>query len=138
MAPLLGSIRSPLESIGVISSRLIFLVYLHQKIFLCFRYIHISTRSNEGIRLLLVEPLDLERVIHKSMKAVDTLQAAIDSVEIQVSSDSVHPMLNDTVHPASNNTVHLVSNDIVNLNNVHPVTNDTIHQVSIDTTCGET
>ncbi|KAF2606752.1 hypothetical protein F2Q68_00044152 [Brassica cretica] len=92
------------------------------------RYIHISTRSNEGIRLLLVEPLDLERVIHKSMRAVDTLQAAIDSVEIQVSSDSVHPMLNDSVHPVSNNTVHLVSNDIVNLNNVHPVMNDTIHQ----------
>ena len=42
-----------------------------------------STRRNKGIGLLLVEPLDLERMIHKSNRAVDTLQAVIDSVEIQ-------------------------------------------------------
>ncbi|KAF2620183.1 hypothetical protein F2Q68_00039548 [Brassica cretica] len=46
-----------------------------------------STRSNKAIGLLLVEPLDLERVIHTSKRAVDTLQAAIGSVEIQASID---------------------------------------------------
>ena len=56
-----------------------------------------STRSNKGIGLLLVEPLDLERVIHKSKRAVDTLQAAIGSVDIQVSNDNVYPVSNDTV-----------------------------------------
>ena len=67
-----------------------------------------STRSNKGIGLLLVEPLDLERVIHKSKRAVDTLQAAIGSIEIQVSIDTVHPTSIDTVHWTSIDTVHHV------------------------------
>ena len=49
---------------------------------MCFKYIYMSTRSSKGIGLLLVEPLNLERVIHKSKREVDTLQAAIGSVEI--------------------------------------------------------
>ncbi|KAF3517651.1 hypothetical protein DY000_02061609 [Brassica cretica] len=64
-----------------------------------------STRSNKGIWLLLVEPLDLERMIHKSKRAVDTLQAAIGSVEIQASIDTIHPASVDTVHPMSIDTV---------------------------------
>ena len=40
---------------------------------------NISTRSNERIKLLLVKPLSLERMIHKSKRAVDTLQAALKS-----------------------------------------------------------
>ncbi|KAF3557867.1 hypothetical protein F2Q69_00013444 [Brassica cretica] len=58
-----------------------------------------STRSNKGIGLLLVRPLDLELVIHKSKRVVDTLQAAIGSIEIQVLVDTVHPTSIDTVHP---------------------------------------
>ncbi|KAF2532225.1 hypothetical protein F2Q70_00029402 [Brassica cretica] len=50
-----------------------------------------STRSNKGIWLLLVEPLDWERVFHKSKRVVDTLQAVIGSVEIQASIDTIHP-----------------------------------------------
>ncbi|KAF2560438.1 hypothetical protein F2Q70_00017643 [Brassica cretica] len=38
--------------------------------------------------VLTLEPLDLERLIHKSKRAVDTLQAAIGSVEIQTTSTS--------------------------------------------------
>ena len=95
-----------------------------------------STRSNKGIWLLLVEPHDLEGVIHKSKRAVDTLQAAIDSVEIQAlidtihltSFDTVHPMSIDTVHPTSIDTVHPTSIDIV-----HSPSIDTIHPASIDT-----
>ena len=75
-----------------------------------------STRSNKGIGLLLVEPLDLERVIHKSKRAVDTLQAAIGSVEIQASIDTIHPTSIDTIRPTSIDTVHLASIDIV-----HPI-----------------
>ncbi|KAF2546482.1 hypothetical protein F2Q70_00020529 [Brassica cretica] len=107
-----------------------------------------STRSSKGIRLLLVESLDLERVIHKSKRAADTLQAAIGSVEIQTSIDTIHPALIDTIHPTSIGTVHLASIDtvhlasidtvhsesvhldIVHLGTVHP---DTVHQPSIDT-----
>uniref|UniRef100_A0A0D3BVK4 Uncharacterized protein n=1 Tax=Brassica oleracea var. oleracea TaxID=109376 RepID=A0A0D3BVK4_BRAOL len=76
-------------------------------------YIHMSTRSSKGIWLLLVEPLDLERVIHKSKRAVDTLQAEIGSVEIQLSIDPVHPTSIDTVHPMSIDTVHPTSIDTV-------------------------
>ncbi|KAF3563402.1 hypothetical protein DY000_02015890 [Brassica cretica] len=76
-------------------------------------YIHMSTRRNKRIRLLLVEPLDLERVIHKSKRAIDTLQAAIGSVEIQMSIDTVHPTSIDTVHPTSIDTVYLTSIDTV-------------------------
>ncbi|KAF2532316.1 hypothetical protein F2Q70_00029852 [Brassica cretica] len=65
-----------------------------------------STRSNKGIGLLLVGPLDLELVIHKSKRAVDTLQAAIGSIEIQVFVDTVHPTSIDTVHLTSIDTVH--------------------------------
>ena len=75
-----------------------------------------STRSNKEIGLLLVEPLDLERVIHKSKRAVDTLQAAIGSVEIQASIDTIHPTSIDTIRPTSIDTVHLASIDIV-----HPI-----------------
>ncbi|KAF2534032.1 hypothetical protein F2Q70_00030096 [Brassica cretica] len=64
-----------------------------------------STRSNKGIRLLLVEPLDLERVIHKSKRAVDTLQAAIDTVH-STSIDTAHEPSIDTVHPPSTDTIH--------------------------------
>ncbi|KAF3566631.1 hypothetical protein DY000_02016090 [Brassica cretica] len=67
-----------------------------------------STRSNKGIELLLVEPLNLERVIHRSKRAVDILQAAIGSVEIQASIDTIHPASIDTVHPTiiHHGTVH--------------------------------
>ncbi|KAF3522806.1 hypothetical protein F2Q69_00047986 [Brassica cretica] len=87
-------------------------------------YIHISTRSNKGIWLLLVEPLDLERVIYKSKRAVDTLQAAIDSVEIQASIDTIHPASIDTVHPMSTDTVQPTSIDTkpVSENTVRPGT----------------
>ncbi|KAF3493822.1 hypothetical protein DY000_02053523 [Brassica cretica] len=86
-----------------------------------------STRSNKGIWLLLVEPLDLERVIHKSKRVVDTLQAAIVSVEIQASIDTIHPASIDTVHPMSINivqptligTIQLVSDNIVHNGTVH-------------------
>ena len=64
-----------------------------------------STRSNKGIRLLLVEPLDLERVIHKSKRAVDTLQAAIETVH-STSIDTAHEPSIDTVHPPSTDTIH--------------------------------
>ncbi|KAF3500558.1 hypothetical protein F2Q69_00043055 [Brassica cretica] len=50
-----------------------------------------STRRSKGIGLLLVEPLDLECVIHKSKRADDTIQAAIGSVDIQASIDTIHP-----------------------------------------------
>uniref|UniRef100_A0A0D3BGK9 Uncharacterized protein n=1 Tax=Brassica oleracea var. oleracea TaxID=109376 RepID=A0A0D3BGK9_BRAOL len=116
-----------------------------------------STRSNKGIGLLLVELLDLERVIHKSKRGVDTLQAAIGSVEIQASIDTIHPTSIDTVHPTSIDlsnlcqvtlftmdyslqycssrycssryyTVHLPSIDTI-----HPASIDTVHLPSIDT-----
>ncbi|KAF2592536.1 hypothetical protein F2Q70_00044171 [Brassica cretica] len=80
------------------------------------RYIHMSTRSNKGIWLLLVEPLDLERMIHKSKRAVDTLQAAIGSVEIQASIDTIHPasvdeneMLRDEEGRTLNNAGQLIN-----------------------------
>ena len=82
-----------------------------------------STRSNKGIGLLLVEPLDLERVIHKSKRAVNTLQAAIGSVEIQMSIDTAHLTSIDTNHPTSIDTVH-------------PPLTDTVH-LPFDTTCLE-
>ncbi|KAF3590170.1 hypothetical protein DY000_02022017 [Brassica cretica] len=91
-------------------------------------YKHMSTRSSKGIWLLLVEPLDLERVIHKSKRVVDTLQAAIDNVEIQASIDTIHPASIDTVHPTSIDTVHPTSIDTV-----HPMSIDTVHPTSIDT-----
>ena len=103
---------------------------------MCFRYIHKSTRSNKGIGLLLVEPLDLERVIHKSKRAVDTLQAAIGSVEIQVSIDTVHPTSIDIVHLTSIDTIHPMSIDIIHppsTDTIHPTSIDTVHQPSIDT-----
>ncbi|KAF2620884.1 hypothetical protein F2Q68_00039927 [Brassica cretica] len=86
---------------------------------------NMSTKSNEGIWFLLVEPLDLECVIHKSKTAVDTLQAAIGSVEIQVLNDTVHQVSNDIAHP---DTIHPKT---VHPDTVHPLTNQTIHQVSI-------
>uniref|UniRef100_A0A0D3D7V5 Uncharacterized protein n=1 Tax=Brassica oleracea var. oleracea TaxID=109376 RepID=A0A0D3D7V5_BRAOL len=89
---------------------------------------HMSTRSNKGIGLLLVEPLDLERVIHKSKRSVDTLQAAIDSVEIQASINTVYPTSINTVHLTSIDTVHMTSIDTV-----HPKSIDTVHLTSIDT-----
>ncbi|KAF2575287.1 hypothetical protein F2Q70_00003726 [Brassica cretica] len=55
--------------------------------------------------MALTEPLDLERVIHKSKRAVDTLQAAIGSIEIQASIDTIHPASIDTVHLTSIDTV---------------------------------
>ncbi|KAF3486157.1 hypothetical protein F2Q69_00052509 [Brassica cretica] len=86
-----------------------------------------STRSNKGIGLLLVEPLDLERVIHKSKGVVDTLQAAIGSAEIQAlintfhpaSIDIVHPMSIDTVQPTSIDTIQLVSDNTVHNGIIH-------------------
>uniref|UniRef100_M4F780 Uncharacterized protein n=1 Tax=Brassica campestris TaxID=3711 RepID=M4F780_BRACM len=72
-----------------------------------------STRSIKGIWLLLVESLDFERVIRKSKRAVDTLQATIDSVEIQASIDTIHPASIDTIHPTSIRTVHLALTDTV-------------------------
>uniref|UniRef100_A0A0D3DK39 Retrotransposon gag domain-containing protein n=1 Tax=Brassica oleracea var. oleracea TaxID=109376 RepID=A0A0D3DK39_BRAOL len=95
-----------------------------------------STRSNKGIGLLLVEPLNLERVIHKSKRAVDTLQVAIGSVEIQESIDTVHLTSIDTVHLTSIDTVHLTSIDTVHLTSidtVHLTSIDTVHLTSIDT-----
>ncbi|KAF3574929.1 hypothetical protein F2Q69_00058832 [Brassica cretica] len=99
-------------------------------------YIHKSTRSNKGIGLLLVEPLDLERVIHKSKRVVDTLQAAIGSVEIQVSIDTVHPTSIDIVHLTSIDTIHPMSIDTIHppsTDTIHPTSIDTVHQPSIDT-----
>ncbi|KAF2600357.1 hypothetical protein F2Q68_00009850 [Brassica cretica] len=90
-----------------------------------------STRSSKGIWLLLVEPLDLERLIYKSKRAVDTLQAAIGSVEIQVSIGTVHQTLIDTVHPTSIDTAHQPSIDTA-----HQPSINTIHPPS-DTTCLE-
>ena len=62
-------------------------------------YIHISTRKQwEEVFLgsSKKDPTD-SRTIHKSKRAVDTLQAAIGSVDIQVSNDNVYPVSNDTV-----------------------------------------
>ncbi|KAF3572517.1 hypothetical protein F2Q69_00058572 [Brassica cretica] len=95
-----------------------------------------STRSNKGIWLLLVEPLDLERVIHKSKRPVDTFQAAIGSVEIQMSIDSAHPASIDTVHPTSIDTAHPTSVDTAHPTSVdtaHPTSVDTAHPTSVDT-----
>ncbi|KAF2553914.1 hypothetical protein F2Q68_00033767 [Brassica cretica] len=110
-----------------------------------------STRSNKEIWLLLVEPLDLEHVIHKSRRAVDTLQAAIGSVEIQALIDTIHPASIDTVHPMSIDTVQPTSIDTiqpvsentvrpgtvhrgtVHLDTVHPMSIDTVRLTSIDT-----
>ncbi|KAF2592145.1 hypothetical protein F2Q70_00043373 [Brassica cretica] len=101
-------------------------------------YIHMSTRSNKGIGLLLVEPLDLERVIHKS-KRVDTLQAAIGSVQIQMSIDTAHLTLIDTDHLTSIDIVHPTSIDTAHqpsIDTVYSPSTDTVHQPS-DTTCLE-
>ena len=65
---------------------------------MCFRYIHMSTKINKGIWLLLVEQLDLKCVIHQTKRVVDTLQAAINIVEIRPSIDIVPPTLIDPVH----------------------------------------
>nr|VDD26128.1 unnamed protein product [Brassica oleracea] len=95
-----------------------------------------STRSNKGIWLLLVEPLDLERVIHKSKRPVDTFQAAIGSVEIQMPIDSAYPASIDTVHPTSIDTAHPTSIDTAHPTSVdtaHPTTVDTAHLTSVDT-----
>ncbi|KAF3559934.1 hypothetical protein F2Q69_00015941 [Brassica cretica] len=114
-------------------------------------YIHMSIRSSKEIGLLLVEPLDLERVIHKSKRAVDTLQAAIGSVEIQASIDTIHPASIDTFHPTSidivqptsintlqpvlENTVHqgTVHRGTIHSGTVHPLSIDTVHPTMIDT-----
>ncbi|KAF2561541.1 hypothetical protein F2Q70_00015462 [Brassica cretica] len=124
-------------------------------------YIHMSTRSSKGIWLLLVEPLDLERVIHKSKRAVDTLQAAIGSVEIQATINTIIPRRStlftrlrstlfnlrrsilfnwcrkNTVH---HDTVHrstvyqgTIHQGTVHLDTVHPPSIDTVHPPSIDT-----
>ena len=119
-----------------------------------------STRSNKEIWLLLVEPLDLERVIHKSKRSVDTLQAAICSVEMQASIETIHPASIDTVYSTSIDTVHSTSIDTVHLPSidaVYPaaidifhrdtVHSDTVHHGTVhhgtvhpmtDTTCVET
>ena len=94
-------------------------------------------RRNEGIWLLLAEPLDLERVIHKSKRAVDTLQAAINSVGIRLSNGTVHlgTIHHITVHPTSNDTVQPPSTDTVHppsIDTVHPPSMDTVHPPSID------
>ncbi|KAF3497307.1 hypothetical protein DY000_02053181 [Brassica cretica] len=83
------------------------------------QYIHMSTRSNKGIWLLLVEPLDLEHVIHKSKRAVDTLQAPIGSVKIQTSIDTVQPASIDTVQPTSIDTIQPVSKNTVCSGTIH-------------------
>ena len=90
-----------------------------------------STNSNKRITLLLVEPLDLERVIHKSKRAVDTLQAAIGSVEIQASIDTIHPASIDTVHPMSIDTVQPTSIDTIQLVSDDNVHNGTIHSSTV-------
>ncbi|KAF2565706.1 hypothetical protein F2Q68_00025442 [Brassica cretica] len=95
-----------------------------------------STRSNKGVWILLVEPLDLERVIHKSKRAVDTLQAAIGSVEIQASIDTIHPASIDAVQPTSTDTVQPTSIDTVqptSIDTIHSPSIDTVHPTSIDT-----
>ncbi|WZZ27168.1 hypothetical protein YC2023_010569 [Brassica napus] len=99
-----------------------------------------STKSIKGIWLLLVEPLDLERVINKSKRAVDTLQAAIGSVEIQASINTIHPASIDTIHPTLIGTIHLESIDTVHPGTVHfdivhpsTVHLDTVHRPSIGT-----
>ena len=66
---------------------------------------NMNTRNNEGIKILLVEPLGLERVIHKYKRAVDIFQAANNNIEIQVSNDTVQPKSNDRVHPVSKDTM---------------------------------
>ncbi|KAF3567841.1 hypothetical protein DY000_02016282 [Brassica cretica] len=93
-----------------------------------------STRSSKGIGLLLVEPLDSECVIHKSKRAADTFQAAIGSVEIQASIDTIHPASIDTVHPASIDTVHPTSIDIVeptSIDTIQPVSENTVHHSTV-------
>ncbi|KAF3608886.1 hypothetical protein DY000_02049213 [Brassica cretica] len=100
------------------------------------RYIHMSTRSNKGIGLLLVEPLDLERVIHKSKRAADTLQTAIGSVEIQMSIDTAHLTSIETAHLTPIDTAHLTLIDtahLTSIDTVHPTSIDTVHPTSIDT-----
>ena len=91
-------------------------------------------------------------MIHKSKRAVDTLQAAIGSVEIQISIDTVHltsidtahltlidtvhPTSIDTDHPTSIDTVHLTSIDTFHLTSIdtaHPKSIDTANPTSIDT-----
>ena len=87
-----------------------------------------STRSNKGIGLLLVEPLDLERVIHKSKRAVDILQAAIDSVKIQALIDTIHPASIKTVHPTSIDTVQLTLINTIQLVSENTVYPGTVHR----------
>ncbi|KAF2569888.1 hypothetical protein F2Q68_00027114 [Brassica cretica] len=94
-----------------------------------------STRSNKGIRLLLVEPLDLEHVIHKSKRAVDTLQAAIGSVEIQASIDTIHPASIDIVHLMPIDTVHpmpIYTVQPTSIDTIQPMSENTVHSPSID------
>ncbi|KAF3519789.1 hypothetical protein DY000_02061607 [Brassica cretica] len=85
------------------------------------------TRSNKGIRLLVVEPLDLERVIHKSKRAVDTLQATIDSVKIQASIDTIHPSSIDTIHLMSIDSIDTIP--LVSENTIRP---GTVHREKIE------
>ncbi|WZZ87591.1 hypothetical protein YC2023_116170 [Brassica napus] len=95
-----------------------------------------STRSSKRIWLLLIEPLNLECVIHKSKRAVDTLKAAIDNVEIQASIDTIHPASIDIIHPTTIVTAHIASIDTYcSFGNVHPDTVhlDIVHPSSIDT-----
>ena len=114
------------------------------KIFSC---VSGTSISNKGIWLLLVKPLDLERMIHKSKRVVDTLQAVIGSVEIQASIDTIHPASIDTVHLMSIDTVQRTSIDTVHspsidtvhqpsIDTIHPPSTDTVHPPS-DTTCLE-
>ncbi|KAF3555997.1 hypothetical protein F2Q69_00013822 [Brassica cretica] len=81
---------------------------------------------------------------HKSKRTVDTLQAAIGSVEIQVSIDTVHPTSIDTVHPTSIDTLYPTSIDTAHqpsidtahqpsIDTVHPPSTDTVHPPSTDT-----
>ena len=93
-----------------------------------------SIRSNKGIRLLLVEPLDLERVIHKSKRAVDTLQAVIGSVEIQASIDTIHPASIDTVHLMSIDTVQPTSIDTIQPASENIVRPGTVHRGTVHIT----
>ncbi|KAF3559998.1 hypothetical protein F2Q69_00012756 [Brassica cretica] len=102
---------------------------------------------NNGIRLLLVEPLALERVIHKSKRVFDTLQVAIGSVEIQASIDTIHSASIDTVQPTSIDTVQPTSIDTIqpvsktlfiqvlfietSIDTVHPAWTDTVHRDTV-------
>ena len=67
--------------------------------------VHTYEYEKQQGNMALTEPMDLERVIHKSKRAVDTLQAVIGNIEIQASIDTIHPASIDTVHLTSIDTV---------------------------------